>query len=63
MTTTQEAYQPNNGGQDHEPVTRVIRASVAPATWRRLRVRAAERDQPMTEYIGAILEREADAER
>ncbi len=62
MTTTQEASQPN-GGQDHEPVTRVIRASVSPATWRRLRVRAAEQDQPMTEYVGAILEREADAER
>jgi hypothetical protein len=44
-------------------VTRVIRASVSPDTWRRLRVRAAERDQPMTEYIGAILECEAHTER
>lgn len=43
-------------------MTRVIRASVSPDTWRRLRVRAAEQDQPMTEYVGAILEREARSE-
>jgi len=40
-------------------VTRVIRVSVSPDTWRRLRVQAAEQDQPMTAFLGAILEREA----
>ncbi len=58
MSTTQAASQ-RRGKQAGEPVTRVIRVSVSPDTWRKLRVQAAERDQPMTAFLGAILEREA----
>jgi hypothetical protein len=62
MTTTRAASQ-RKGKQGGEPVTRVIRVSVSPDTWRRLRVQAAEQDQPMTAFLGAILEREAGAGR
>ncbi len=62
MTTTQAKSQPK-GKQGGEPVTRVIRVSVSPDTWRRLRVQAAEQDQPMTAFLGAILEREAGTGR
>jgi hypothetical protein len=56
---TARAKSQRQGKQGGEPVTRVIRVSVSPDTWRKLRVQAAERDQPMTAFLGAILEREA----
>ncbi len=49
--------------RDTQPVGRVIRVNVSPADWRTLRVHATEQDEPMTNYLGAILAREADKRR
>jgi hypothetical protein len=45
---------------DTQPVGRVIRVNVSPAAWRALRIQAAEHEQPMTDYLGGILMREAE---
>ena len=45
-----------------EPVTKMVRVTLTAEQWRRLRVKAAERDESMTRLLGAILAREAAEE-
>jgi hypothetical protein len=42
-----------------EPVTKMVRVTLTAEQWRRLRVKAAERDESMTRLLGAILACEA----
>lgn len=57
MTTARTAG--TREGTDTVATGRVIRVNVSPADWRTLRVRAAERDEPMSDLVGALLAREA----
>ena len=44
---------------DSEPATKMLRVTLTAEQWRRLRVKAAEQDESMTRFVGAILAREA----
>ncbi len=54
---TSKAAAPKQKGS--EPVTKMVRVTLTAEQWRRLRVKAAQRDESMTRLLGAILAREA----
>jgi hypothetical protein len=51
------------GQASSEQVTKMVRLTLSADEWKRLRVKAAEQDESMTRFLGAILAREAASRR